>query len=155
MKIILTQDVPGLGHMGEIRQVADGYARNYLIPRGMAVLASPGAIKQVQLRHKAEEKRSQRLKLEAEEFARRLGELTLRFRARVGESQRLYGSITSADIVEAIEEQTGQVIDKRKVELEHSIRELGEHHVPIKLMSDVTAHVRVVVEPEEERGEEK
>lgn len=155
MKIILTQDVPGLGRMGEIRQVADGYARNYLIPRGMAVLASPGAIKQVQLRHKAEEKRSQRLKLEAEEFARRLGELTLRFRARVGESQRLYGSITSADIVEAIEEQTGQVIDKRKVELEHSIRELGEHHVPIKLMSDVTAHVRVVVEPEEERGEEK
>jgi len=121
----------------------------------MAVLASPGAIRQVQLQQKAEEKRSQRLKLEAEEFARRLSELTLRFRARVGESQRLYGSITSTDIVEAIEEQTGQVIDKRKVELEHPIRELGEHHVPIKLMSDVTAHVRVVVEPEEERGEEK
>ncbi len=155
MKIILTQDVPELGRMGEMREVADGYARNYLIPKGMAVPATPGAIKQVELKRKAEEKRAARLRLEAQELAQRLGRLTLTFRAKVGESERLYGSITSAHIVEAIQEQTGQAIDKRKVELEHPIRKLGEHQVAIKLMPDVTAQVRVVVEPEDEGREEE
>ena len=153
MKIILTQDVPGVGRMGEIKVVADGYARNYLIPKGLAQLATPGAVKEVEKRLKAEEKRNLRRKLEAQELANRLAEMTFTFKAKVGESDRLYGSITSADIAEAIQAQTGQEVDKRRIELEHPIRELGTFSVPVKLAPEVTANITVVVEREEEAAQ--
>ena len=126
---------------------------NYLIPKGLAQLATPGAVKEVEKRLKAEEKRNLRRKLEAQELANRLAEMTFTFKAKVGESDRLYGSITSADIAEAIQAQTGQEVDKRRIELEHPIRELGTFSVPVKLAPEVTANITVVVEREEEAAQ--
>jgi large subunit ribosomal protein L9 len=150
MKILLTQDVENLGRAGEITTVADGYARNFLIPKGMAMLATEGAIKQAKSRRKAEAKLQRRAEEEAASLAEILWQLTLTFQAKAGEKDRLYGSITSADIVEALERQTGRAFDKRKVQLERPIRELGIHRVPIKLMTDVMPEITVVVERQEE-----
>lgn len=149
MKVVLKKDVPGLGKAGEIKKVADGYARNYLIPKGLAAVATPGAIKQAELERAAEERRAQKLQQEAQELAQRLASQTLIFKARAGEGDRLYGSITNADIARAIQEAVGMEVDKRKVLLEHPIRELGEHTVAVKLHTDVLSHVKVVVEREE------
>jgi large subunit ribosomal protein L9 len=149
MKVILTQDVPNLGHTGQVKVVSDGYARNYLIPQGLALLATPGNMKQIEVLQTAEEKRGTRLKMQAQQLADRLSELTLTFKARVGESDKLYGSITAADIAEQIQAVTGQEIDKRRIDLEHSIRELGTHEVTVKFVPEVTARIKVIVEREE------
>jgi len=151
MKILLTQDVEDLGRAGEIKKVADGYARNFLIPRGLAVLATEGVIKQVQVQSKTEARRQRRADEEAASLAEVLWQLTLTFKAKAGEKGRLYGSITSSDIVEALERQTGHAFDRRKVQLEGAaIRELGVHRVPIRLMTNLTPEITVVVEREEE-----
>jgi len=149
MKILLTQDVESLGRAGEIKRVPDGYARNFLIPKGMAVLATESAIKQAQLQSKAETKHQRRAEEEAISLAEILWQLTLTFKTKAGEKDRLYGSITSGDIVEALERKTGRTFDKRKVQLKGPIRELGVHRVPIKLMTGVTPEITVVVEREE------
>jgi large subunit ribosomal protein L9 len=150
MKILLTQDVENLGKAGEIKRVPDGYARNFLIPKGVAVLATEGAVKQAQLRSKSEDKRQRQAEEEAASLAEILWQLTLTFEAKAGEKDRLYGSITSTDIVEALERQTGHVFDKRKVQLKGAIHELGTHKVPIKLMTNLMPEITVVVEREEE-----
>ncbi len=150
MKILLTQDVESLGKAGEIKRVADGYARNFLIPRGMAVMATEGATKQVQVQSKAEVKLRRRTEEEAASLAEILWQLTLTFKAKAGEKDRLYGSITSSDIAEALERETGRTFDKRKVQLKGAIHELGTHKVPIKLMTNLTPEITVVVEREEE-----
>ena len=150
MKILLTQDVESLGKVGEIKRVPAGYARNFLIPRGMAVLATEGTIKKAQLRGKARAKRQRRAEEEAASLAEILWQLTLTFKAKAGEKDRLYGSITSSDIVEALEREIGRAFDKRKVQLKGGIHELGIHRVPIKLMTDVTPEITVVVERKEE-----
>lgn len=148
MKVVLRKDVPGLGKAGDIKNVADGYARNYLIPRGLAAVATPGAIKQAEQERVAEVERARRLQQEAKELAQKLSNQTLIFKARAGEEDRLYGSITSADIAEAIQEATGLEVDKRKVLLERPIRQLGEHTVTVKLHGDVVSEVKVIVERE-------
>jgi len=150
MKVLLTQDVTSLGNAGTIKDVADGYARNYLIPRGLARRATEGAKKQIELQQKATAKRENRLLAEAEEFAKVLSTLELTFKAKAGESDRLYGSITTGDIATQITERVHTELDKRKIIREEPIRELGTHKVLIKLMGDVTAEVTVVVEKEEE-----
>jgi len=150
MKVLLIEDVENLGTAGQIKVVADGYARNFLIPKGLAVLATEGAIQQARLQSKAEAKRQRRAGEEAASLAEILWQLTLTFKAKAGEKDRLYGSITSADIVEALERQTGRAFDKRKVQLKGAIHELGVHRVPIKLMTDVIPEITVVVEREEE-----
>lgn len=148
MKVVLRKDVPGLGKAGDIKNVADGYARNYLIPRGLAAVATPGAIKQAEQERVAEVERARRLQEEARELAQKLAAHPLTFKARAGEGDKLYGSITSADIAQAIQEATGLEVDKRKVLLERPIRELGEHTVTVKLHGDVVSQVKVVVEHE-------
>jgi len=155
MKVILTQDVKGLGDMGTVQNVSDGYARNYLIPKGLAQPASEGVLKQVELSSKAHTRREKRLLSEAEELAAAINRLELHFKAKAGENDRLYGSITSGDIAEAIKAQLGAEVDKRKVILEDPIRQLGQHTVQIRLMSDVIAEAQVIVEKEEkgEKGE--
>jgi large subunit ribosomal protein L9 len=151
MKILLTQDVESLGRAGQTKKVADGYARNFLIPKGMAVLATEGTVQQAKLRSNAEAKRQRRAEEDAAALAEVLWQLTLTFKAKAGEKGRLYGSITSSDIVEALERQTGRAFDKRKVQLEGAaIRELGTHRVPIRLMTNLTPEITVVVEREEE-----
>jgi large subunit ribosomal protein L9 len=151
MKILLTQDVEKVGRAGDIKTVADGYARNFLIPRGMAVLATEGMVQQAKLRSKTEEKRRRQAEEDAASLAEVLWQLTLTFKAKAGEKGRLYGSITSSDIVEALERETGRTFDKRKLQLEGAaIRELGVHRVPIKLMTNLAPEITVVVEREEE-----
>jgi large subunit ribosomal protein L9 len=149
MKVLLTETVDNLGSAGEVKKVADGYARNFLIPKGLAVAATEGALKQAELRRQDEARRQQRMKMEAESLAKTLSQVTLTFQAKAGEKDKLYGSITNADIAEALERETGQPIDKRKVELEEPIRELGSYYVPIKLLPDFAPRITVIVERED------
>ena len=152
MQVILLKDVERLGQAGELRDVAPGYARNYLIPQGLATAASEGALKQLELQRQAEVRRQEQLAAEAQKFATELEGLTLTLTAKTGEKDRLYGSITGGDIAEAMEQEIGTSVDRRKLELEEPIRELGTYSVPYKLLPDVTANIEVVVVREEELG---
>jgi len=146
MKVILLQDVAGVGKAGEIKRVADGYARNYLIPKGLAIAARPGLVRQAEEQRRAAEKRAVREAADAHTLAQQMAQVTLTFKAKAGEQDKLYGSITSSDIVEELAKQIGQDLDRRKVILEQPIKQLGSHQVPVRLATDVTAEVTVVVE---------
>jgi len=148
VKIILIRDVPDLGQAGAVKKVAVGYARNYLIPRGLAVKATPGALKEYEHRRATESRRDERLAAWAEALAARLSGLTLTFEAKAGETGRLYGSITSADVAAALERETGEKFDRRKQILSDPIREVGEHTISVRLTGDVVAEVKAVVTPE-------
>lgn len=152
MRVLLLKDIKGLGKAGDIKAVADGYARNYLLPRGLAVVATPGAIRRTEVQKAIEEQRQKRVRTDSSALAERLSEITLNFKVKAGERGRLYGSITTADVAAAIEEQTGQAVDKRKVLLDEPIRLLGTHKVPVRLWPGLTAEV--TVEVEQESGEE-
>jgi large subunit ribosomal protein L9 len=149
MKVLLLRDHDKLGKAGDVKNVADGYARNYLLPRGLAVLASPGALKQAETIRKAAEKRRAQMYAEAQAVASQLTGTTLTFHALAGETGKLYGSITTHDIVEAIQREKGLEVDKRKVELREPLRTLGTHAVPIRLAADLAPEVTVVIEPSE------
>lgn len=149
MKVLLTRDVEKLGSAGELKEVSGGYGRNYLIPKGLAVLATKGQIKQAEERLAARHKREQAARGEAETLASRISGQTLRFTARVGELDRLYGSITSADIAEKLGATLGMEIDRRKVDLDDPIKRIGIYPVKIRLMAGVEPLVNVVVEGEE------
>lgn len=153
MEVILLQDVKGLGKAGEVKRVADGYAHNYLIPKGMADKATAGALKEAEIRLKAGARRQEKIETDASEVAKALDNVSLKFTVKAGETGRLYGSITGADIVEALEEKTGYTIDKRKLVLEESIRQLGVYRVGIRLLSDVIPELEVIVESEEAESE--
>jgi large subunit ribosomal protein L9 len=148
MKVLLIEDVDNLGYAGDVKKVADGYGRNYLLPRNMAVMATPGALKQAETIRRAGEKRRAQEKSDAQTIANQLVGLELFFERRAGETGKLYGSVTSADIAEAIKAKTGLDVDKRKVALPEPIRQLGPQNVLIKLMVEVTATVKVEVLPE-------
>jgi large subunit ribosomal protein L9 len=148
VKIVLKQDIPNLGQKGDVAEVADGYARNYLIPKGMAVRATPGALRDSEHRQKVQTSKHQRMKKRAESMARRLTAHTLTFEVKTGETGQLYGSITNTDIAKALEEQVGEQIDRRNIPLTRPIRQVGEYFVPVHLMDEVEPQVRVVVVPE-------
>lgn len=148
MKVILTQDVPNLGKAGDLKSVADGYARNYLLRRGLAVQATASARKEFKHRQTAEARREDRMAAHAEALARRLSGVTLEFEAKAGETGHLYGSITPNDIAEVLERETGETFDRRKQILCDPIREIGRHVVPVRLSKEVVAEVKVVVKPE-------
>ena len=149
MKVVLREDVKGLGAAGDVKDVADGYARNFLIPRRLATPATPGALKTVDQQRAANAKRQAQLEAEARALAARLESTTLTLKARVGSQERLYGSITAADIAGALGQELGSPFDRRKLVLEEPIRELGTHTVPVHLARDVTASLTVQVEAEE------
>jgi large subunit ribosomal protein L9 len=146
VEVLLLKDIKRLGKAGEVRKVADGYARNYLIPRGLAVPATPGAIKRTEVQKAIEAQREERIRNDASALAEHLAGVTLNFKVKAGEKGRLYGSITAADVAAEIEKQTGTPVDKRKVDLEEPIRLLGTHKVPIRLVSGVATQITVVVE---------
>ena len=147
MKVLLLEDVDNLGYAGDVKEVANGFGRNYLIPQQLAVLATPGALKQSETIRKAAEKRRAQEKADAEAIANQVGGLKLLFERRAGETGKLYGSVTSGDIAEAIQEKTGIEIDKRKVALAEPIRNLGDQQVTIKLMIEVATDIGVEVVP--------
>ena len=147
-ELILLRDVKRLGKAGEVKRVASGYARNYLIPRSLAAIATPQTVKQARERLAAQSRQTQRDQSDARSLAEVVSPLVLTFAVRAGEKGTLYGSITNADIAAKMEEKTGHAFDKRKVLLEQPIKELGTYTVEVKLSSDVTPTVTVVVEQE-------
>jgi len=149
MQVLLLKDVPNLGKAGTVKSVADGYARNYLFPQKLAVPATPEAMKQAEAIRKAALRRQQQMEEEAEALAKELEPISLTFKAKAGESGKLYGSVTAAHIAEALSAKMGMEFDKRKIDLEEPLKELGEHQVRIKLSPTVSASIRVVIEPEE------
>ncbi len=148
MKVLLTQAVPSLGRAGELKDVADGYARNYLIPRGLARPATEGALKEAAQAKRVAERKQAKVQAEVKELAAAVSSTQLVFKAKVGEQHRLFGSVTAADIADELSRKVGQEIDKRDVELGEPIRHLGEFKVPIRLAPKVEPVVTVVVEPE-------
>ena len=149
MQVLLMQDVDQLGHAGDVKKVAEGYARNYLIPRGLAVPATESAIKQAEQQRQAVGRRQIKVITEAQAFAQILDGVTLTFQARAGEADRLYGSITNAHIAEALTAKVGREVDKRKVDLEEPLKELGTHAVTVRLAPEAEAKIIVVIEREE------
>jgi large subunit ribosomal protein L9 len=152
MKVIFLQDVPNVAQTGQVKEVADGYARNYLIPRKLAALAQPQAVSQVETRTK---KIEVRLITEIKGLASQIEGKEVSLKAKAGAKDKLYGSITSADIAAELKNATGLEIDKRKIVLEEPIRQLGSYEVTIKLGQDITPKIRVTVTEEEVKAEEK
>ncbi|NLU42849.1 MAG: 50S ribosomal protein L9 [Firmicutes bacterium] len=150
MRVILTADLKGKGKKGDMINVADGYARNYLIPRGLAVEATEGKLRDLREIKQAEAKRKEREKEEAEQLAERLSTAGIVLKARAGEKGRLFGSITNKDIAEALSSLVGEEIDKKKIELEEPIRALGEYRVNVRLYAGVLQTIKVTVVPEED-----
>ncbi len=147
MKVILKQDVDKLGKAGDVVKVAVGYGRNYLIPRKIAVEATPGNIKITELDRLASARRDQRDKQAATLLAQEIVKLTVAIRRKSGEGGTLYGSVTALDIADFLI--THKIdIDKRKIQLEDPIKTIGEYQVPIRLHREVTVPIRVVVEAE-------
>lgn len=150
MNVILKQDIPGLGTAGQIKRVADGYGRNYLIPQGLAIVATTSARKQIADIQRTAERQRARERGAAALLADKIRGLTLTFVVKAGEGDRLYGSITSSDIAEAIQEATGVEVDRRRIVLDRPIKTLGDHPVTIRLATDIAPEVIVVVRREEE-----
>ena len=151
VQVLLIKDVPGLGQVGDVKKVADGYGRNYLIPRGLAKPATDGELKQVEQHKRVAAKQAAHDLADAQAMAKRLEGLSLTFAARAGEGTKLYGSITSADIAERLSQELERDFDRRKIHLEDSIRQLGTHQVTIRLTHDLTPEITVIVEREEEQ----
>ena len=151
MKVLLVQDVEKLGRAGELKDVSGGFGRNYLIPQGFAVIATPGQIKQAEQRIQAQQKRFEATRKDAEGLAARINGKTVRFDAKVGEQDRLYGSVTNADLADRLMNDFGVEVDRRKILLEEPIKRVGRYDITIRLMNGVepVVHVEVVGEGEE------
>ncbi|MBB5775929.1 50S ribosomal protein L9 [Nonomuraea angiospora] len=145
MKLILTNEVSGLGTPGDVVEVKDGYGRNYLIPRGYAMRWTRGAEKQIETIRKARDAREIRDLGTAKEVAGQIGALRVRLTTRAGESGRLFGSITTGDIADAVKAAGGPIVDRRRIEIVNPIKSVGSHRVTIKLHPEVSASVDVEV----------
>lgn len=152
MKVLLKVDVDNLGYAGEVHDVAGGYGRNYLIPQGLAVKATSSVMKQASVWRKAAELRRAELRAEYEVLSARINETTLSFTARAGNTGKLYGSVTTAQITDDLNEALGIDIDRRKVGIE-PLRQLGEHKVVVRLSYEFQPELTVVVLPEGEIGQ--
>jgi large subunit ribosomal protein L9 len=149
MEIILKEDVENLGHRGDVVKVAQGYGRNYLLPKKLAIEATAANKSVIEQMKASAVRRSAKEKADSELLAKQLNEVSLTFARKTGDSDHLFGSVTSADIAEALEAQ-GFQIDRRKVHLAEPLKSLGEFLVPVRLHREVTAHVKVTVEKEAE-----
>ena len=149
MEVILKEDVEKLGHRGDVVKVAEGYGRNYLLPRKLAIEATSGNKKVIEDMKAASQRRVVREQADAEGLAKQLEAVTLTFLRRTGEGEHLFGSVTSSDIAAELEAR-GFTIDRRKIQLDEPIKMLGDAEVPLKLHRDVTAKLKVVVKREVE-----
>lgn len=147
MEVILKEDVPKLGHRGDVVKVAEGYGRNFLLPRKLAIEATQGNKAVIEQMKQSAVRRSAVEKADSEALAKQLEGVTLNFERKTGEKDHLFGSVTSADIAEALE-QKGFNIDRRKIQLHEPLKSIGEFEVPIRLHRDVTSRVKVVVAKE-------
>jgi len=144
MKVILKEDVKKLGSMGQVVDVADGFARNYLLPKGLAVEANIKNVKSMEHAQKVIHEKAKKLKESVQDFAQRLSGLTLVIKAKAGEEGKLFGSVTSMDIAEQLKNQ-GIEIDKKKISLEDPIKRLGTHTVGIRLHPEIDARITLQV----------
>ncbi|MDZ7761009.1 MAG: 50S ribosomal protein L9 [Desulfovermiculus sp.] len=144
MEVILRTDMENLGKLGDVVKVKPGYARNYLIPKELAMQATPGNLKLFEQQRRKLQERLDKARTKAQTMAEKLGETVVQIPVRVGEGDKLYGSVTSAMIADALAQQNLE-IDKKDIELENPIRSLGEHQVPIKLYSGVRPELKVHV----------
>lgn len=147
MKVILKEDIPNLGKAGQIINVKDGYARNFLLPKGLALLADEKNMKLLEYQKKKIEEEAKKKRQDAESVAARLSEIQLNIKAKAGEDQKLFGSITSKDIAEALQKE-GFSIDKRQINIPEPIKRIGDYEVEVKLDANVTAKVKVNILPE-------
>ena len=152
MKVILLQDVDGLGKVGELKDVANGYARNFLLPKKLAAGATPQLMANYQQRIAAEQRKTEKQNEQNQQLSERLGSVTLTFKARAGSQGRLYGSITSQDIAAGLRESEGIQIDRRVIDLPDPIRSLGTYHVPIKIAQKIAPEITVNVVDEANSG---
>ncbi|MFH1647134.1 MAG: 50S ribosomal protein L9 [Chloroflexota bacterium] len=148
MKVIFIEDVPDVALAGETKVVADGYGRNYLLPKKLAVLANSAASNVVEVQLKRVAVKRAQVAVEMGELAKKLEGTEIKLKARVGEKDRLYGSITASDIAQALSQSVGQEIDKRKIVLEEPIRQVGTHDVTLSFTHDIEAVIKVTVEAE-------
>jgi large subunit ribosomal protein L9 len=147
MEVILKEDVPKLGSRGDVVKVAEGFGRNYLLPRKLAIEASVGNKAVIEQMKAASVRRSAKEKAGAEALAKQFEGVSVSFQRRSGEHEQLFGSVTSGDIAEVLAKK-GFDIDRRKIQLHEPLKTLGEFTVPIKLHKDVTTHLRVIIEKE-------
>jgi large subunit ribosomal protein L9 len=145
VKIILQSDVAGLGEEGDVKEVAGGYARNYLLPRRLAVPATRGNLKVLELQREQIARKLEQRRAEARSLADRLAGLSVEFEVRVGEQGRLYGSVTSQEIAERLRTVSGIDLDRRHIELKEPLRALGTYEVPVRVAHAVTAHLKVIL----------
>lgn len=145
MKVIFLKDVKGKGKRGEVKNVSDGYARNYLLKNKLAEEANQGNVKALEAKQRKEDQAEQKEKEEAIELKDKLAELTVELKAKSGDAGRLFGSITSKQIAATLEKEHGYKIDKRKIELDQPIRALGYTTVPVKILPEVSGSIKVHV----------
>lgn len=147
MKLVLRSDLAALGKRGDVVEVADGYARNYLIPKGLALVASGGTVAQATFMRRSRDVKDARAREDAEQVARKLVPMVIRIPARAGSGGKLFGSVTASDIAEAVQEQASLHLDRRRLVVDEPIRSVGTHEVPVKLHSEVEFRVTVEVVP--------
>lgn len=145
MKVVLRTDVDGVGKKGDLLEVSDGFARNYLVPKGRAMRATPGVAAQAAAMRRSRDVKDARDREGAEAVARKLVPLVIRIAARAGREGRLFGSVTAADVVDAVTAQSGVQLDRRKLRFEEPIKAVGSHEVPVKLHADVEFRLNVEV----------
>ena len=149
MKVVFIEEVPGTAVPGEVKDVRDGFARNYLLPRKLAVPATKAALQRADSLAKKEEKRQAHLDADAQKIVDKIEGKQILIRARVGEQGRLYGSVTTADIAERLDELLGEPIDRRRIILHTPLREVGTRQIPLRLTRNVQTSVEVVIEADE------
>ena len=147
MRVILKREVRGLGRPGEVKDVADGYAQNYLLPKGLAIEATAGELKHLAQERQADKLRKDRAHAEAEELAKRLETTTLVFRLKAGDQGKTFGSVTNKDIAETLKRDHNIDVDRAKITLPEPLKTLGPHSVEIRLAPDIRAKVMVAIEP--------
>jgi large subunit ribosomal protein L9 len=152
MEVILREDVSNLGHRGDVVKVADGYGRNFLLPKNLAMEATAANKAVIEQMKSAAVRRSAKEKAEAEQLVTQLNSVALVFTRKVGEGDHLFGSVTSSDIAQELTGK-GFNIDRRKIQLDEPLKSTGEFHVPVKLHREVTAHIAVTVKGEEAAAE--
>ena len=153
MKVVFLEDVPNVARSGEIKEVADGYARNLLIPKKLALIANSAAIKLAEARCRVKARQQAETEAELQELAKQIEGKEITLKARAGSNERLYGSITSADIAAELEKSAGIVVDKRKIDIEEHIHQLGSYEITVKLGKDIAPKVKVnVIEEKVEDG---
>ncbi|MDP9383106.1 MAG: 50S ribosomal protein L9 [Chloroflexota bacterium] len=148
MKVVLLQEVAGIGGPGTVKDVADGYARNYLLPRKLATPATTAALKQIQQSQQAAQRKQEKEEAQAAAVAGRIQGQQITFRVRAGEEGRLYGSVTNSDIADVLARKLGMEVDKRRVLLDEPIHVLGTYEVPVRLSATHSPVVKVIVEAE-------